>query len=172
MLHKKRFFDDKIMNEEMNNQSQNAQGMIRQFEAFLDEYMVKKVPFHIPQGGKDFLVKVAPYLILIFSVLSIPVILAALGISMFATPFMMLGGYGYYGVLGFVIGLLTLIVMIMQLTAVSGLFARSRKAWTTLYHVSLIELLINLISWNVVGGIIGSIIGWYILFQVKSEYKN
>lgn len=160
------------MNGDMNSQSQNVNGIIKQFEAFLDEYMVKKAPFHIPQGGKEFIVKIAPYLVLIFSILAIPIILSLLGLTMFATPFMMLGGYGHYGVTGAIIGILTLVVLVMQLTSVSGLFAQKRASWTTLYHVSLIELLINLISWNIIGGLIGSVIGWYILFQVKSQYKN
>jgi hypothetical protein len=45
-----------------------AQGLIDQLEAMLDEYMVKKAPFALPPELKEFIVKVSPYLIIIFAI--------------------------------------------------------------------------------------------------------
>ncbi len=146
-------------------------GMIAQFETTLDEYMVRKAPFQIPMGGKEFLVTIAPYLILVFAVLSIPIIIAALGLTTILSPFMMMGGYYHFGVFGVISGVIALIALVMELYAVKGLFQRTHASWRILYYVSLITFVGNLFSYNVIGGIIGSIIGWYILFQVKELYK-
>jgi hypothetical protein len=160
--------------EEVPQEPVNAdiQGMVSQFEATLDEYMVKKAPFHIPANGKEFLVKVSPYVVLVFALLTVPVIIAGLGLTALLSPFAMMGGYYHFGVLGLISGLLSLVALVVELTAVKGLFNRTHAAWRLMYYASLIAFASNIISFNIVGGIIGSVIGWYILFQVKALYKN
>lgn len=150
----------------------DMRGMVDQFEAFLDEHMVKNAPFHIPAGGKEFIVTVSPYLTIVMAIIAIPVIVAALGITAFLSPFAMMGGYSHFGVLGLLSGILSLIALVLDLSAVKGLFARTHASWRLLYYVSLISLASSLVSFNIVSGIIGSIIGWYILFQVKSLYTK
>jgi hypothetical protein len=150
----------------------DMRGMVDQFEAFLDEHMVKNAPFHIPAGGKEFIVKVSPYVIIVMAIIAIPVIVAALGITALLSPFAMMGGYYHFGVFGLLSGILSLVALVIELSAVKGLFARTHASWRLLYYVSLISLASSLISFNIVGGIISSIIGWYILFQVKSLYTK
>ena len=50
-------------------------------EEFGHEYLVKKAPFQLPDGFKEFLVKIAPYAIIIVAVLAVPAILALFGLS-------------------------------------------------------------------------------------------
>ena len=148
-----------------------AKGLIDQLEAMLDEYMVKKAPFALPPELKEFIVKVSPYLIIIFAILTLPVILAAIGISAVLTPFAMMGGYTWG--LGAIISLATAVIaLVIELMAVSGLFKRTRAGWRLVFYASLVSFIGNILSFNIVGGIIGAIIGWYILFQVKELYKN
>ena len=40
-----------------------------------------------------------------------------------------------------------------------------------LFYASVVSMIGNVISLNLVGVILGAVIGWYILFQVKALYK-
>lgn len=149
----------------------DAKGLINQLETMLDGYMVKKAPFTLPLEVKEFIVKVAPYLIIIFAIMALPLILGSTGISTALTPFAMMGGYGWG--LGAIISLATaVIVVIMEVMAVPGLFKRTKGAWRLLFYVSIVSLVGSILSVNIVGGILSAIIGWYFLFQVKELYKN
>jgi hypothetical protein len=156
------------------NKQKDMKGALAHFEAFLDEYLVRKAPFALPMGAKEFIVKVAPYLIIIFAILAIPAILAAIGLSAFATPFAMMGGYGYsWGYSVMISLIISVIVLVMEVIAVPGLFKRTKGGWNLVFYASIVSLIGSIISINgIISGIIGAIIGWYILFQVKDLYKN
>lgn len=158
------------------NNSKDIKGLVDQFAAFLQEYMVKKAPFQLPIGAKEFIVKVAPYLIIIFAILALPLIFAALGLSALFAPFAMMGVYGYghgWGI-GMIISLVvSVIALILEIMAVPGLFKRTKKSWRLVFYASIVSFIGSILSISgIVGGIIGAIIGWYILFQVRDLYKN
>lgn len=147
--------------------------IIAQLESMLDEYMVKKAPFALPLGLKEFLATVAPYLIIISAIFAVPALLAAFGLSAVFAPLSMMGGYGYGWGPSMMISLaVSGIVIVIQVIAVPGLFKRTKASWNLLYYVSLIQLVGNVLSMHVIGTIIGAIIGWYFLFQMKEMYKN
>lgn len=154
----------------------DLKGGINQLEALLDEYMVKKAPFALPKGVKEFIATVSPYLIIIFTIMALPLILAAMGLSAFLTPFAMMGGFGLgfgWGFGAIVSLVIAVVTIVMELMAVPGLFKRTKKSWRLLFYVSIISLIGSIISIHgIVSGIIGAIIGWYILFQMKDMYKN
>jgi len=158
------------------SQQKDLKGIIGQLENTLDEYMIKKAPFAIPQGGKDFIVNVSPYLIIIFSIMALPMIFIALGLSAVLAPFAMMGGYsaaGGWGFAGVVSLVATVVTVVMELMAVPGLFKRTKGSWRLLFYASIVSLIGGILSFNgIISAIIGAIIGWYILFQVKSMYKN
>lgn len=148
-------------------------GFVAKVEAWLDEYMVAKAPFQIPMAGKEFLAKVAPYLIIIFSVLALPAILALFGITAFLTPVAMVAGGGMgWGFFGIVSAITVIISLVLEVMAIPGLFKRTHASWRLLFYASLVSLVGGLLSYNPISGLISAIIGWYILFQVKELYKN
>lgn len=164
--------------EEPKVEQKDTKGALSQLEAFLYEYMVKKAPFALPTGAKEFIVKVSPYLVIIMALLALSTIFTLLGLSAFLTPFAMMGGYGYmYGHgwgFGAIISLVvSIIVIVMYVIALPGLFKRTKGAWRLVFYATIVTLISSIISINgIVSGIIGAIIGWYILFQVKDLYKN
>jgi hypothetical protein len=171
------------MSENENNGSgQKAQatsdvkGVLSQFEAILDDYMVQKAPFSLPQEVKEFIANVSPYLIIVLAVMALPIIFAALGLTAILSPFAMMGGYGYGFSWGFgaIVGLaVSVITVIMEVVAVPGLFKRTASAWRLLFYASIVSLIGTILSFSgIIVGIIGAVIGWYILFQVKELYKN
>lgn len=72
------------------------QGILSQIEGLLDEYMVKKAPFAIPMNAKETIVKIAPYLVIVFAVITIPAVLALFGFASLFGAVAMMGGYATF----------------------------------------------------------------------------
>jgi len=134
---------------------------------FLDFYLVKKAPFQIPEGGREFIVQWGPWISIVLLVLSLPVILFALGIGTFLVPF---AGLGYAS--GFGLAVVTLIIHFgLWIAALPGLFARKMGGWRLLFYGELFSIATSLLQGAIVGAIIGGLIGLYILFQVRTKYS-
>jgi len=133
---------------------------------FLDFYLVKKAPFQIPDAGREWIVKFGPWITVALLILTLPILLVALGIGAVFMPF---GGVGY--ATGF--GVLTLVVIVeigLMIAALPGLFARKMSGWTLLFYSQLVSIVYNVLSGNIVGGLVFGLIGLYILFQVRPLY--
>jgi preprotein translocase subunit SecG len=141
----------------------------------LDLYFGKKAP-QLPTGAKEIIVKFGPYVAII------GLIVAGLGI-LAIIPFLlgtsMMGAYGAYGAayamssttiwLALIFGIASLVLEIM---ALPGLFKRNITGWTFIFYAELVALVHSLVSFNFVGLVIGAVIGFYILFQVRPYYTG
>lgn len=137
----------------------------------LELYFVKKAPA-LPKNIKEVIVKIAPWLEVLGVVFSIPGLMAVLGFNamMYGTPY---GGYmaaraGYNFSLASLFLMASLVLMVL---AIPGLFKRSKMGWNYVYYSVILNAIYSLISMQLFGLIVGTIIGFYILFQVKSYYK-
>lgn len=135
----------------------------------MEEYLVKKAP-NLPINWKDFIVKILPWFTLIVLILSVPLILAFLGISLFVLPFSFPGGLGS-GVNAFISWLVLVASFILDLLALRGLFDIKKQGWTYLYWGVLLNGVYNLFTLNLGSLVIGTGISLYILFQIRSYYK-
>lgn len=71
------------------------------------------------------------------------------------------------------VSLITGVVAVgLEAWAVPGLFKRSAHAWHLVFYATLVSFAGNVLAFNIVGAVIGGIIGWYLLFQIKALYKN
>lgn len=150
-------------------------GMLGKLEVTLDEYLVKKAPFQLPENVKEIIVKFAPYLAILGVVMGIPGVLALLGAGTVLAPLGLVGGMmtgrPFLG-FGYIVNVVFLGVMILlEGLAIPGLFSRSKKAWTYLYWSALVGIVQNIVTFNVGGLVIGGLISMYFLFQVKEYYK-
>ena len=137
-------------------------------EKKLSEEFVKKLP-ELPKKLKEIIVKYGPYLVVILLVLSVPVILAFMGIMITTTSLIFLGGVkGCFYIISVLLGI---IMIILQIIAIPGLFKRKIKSWRLLFYISLISALLSLLKFDLGGLIIGVGVSWYVLFQIKSYYK-
>jgi len=130
----------------------------------------KNVP-SIPDNIKEIIVKIAPWFAAISMFMLLPLIFAALGISAVALPFSYLGGMrmGF----GYTIQLVFSAVLIgIELMAIPGLFKRKASAWRLMYYSTLLSLLQQLLSFDIVGVLVGGALSFYILFQVKEKYTK
>ena len=135
---------------------------------FLDFYLVKQAPFQIPEGGREWIVKFGPWITVVLLILTLPILLFALGLGVIWIPF---GGVGYAS--GF--GVLTLFVLVelgLMIAALPGLFARRMAGWQLLFYSQLVNIAYNVLSGHVVSALLGGLIGLYILFQVRPLYRQ
>lgn len=135
---------------------------------FLDFYLVKKAPFQIPDTGREMIVRFGPWITVILLILTLPLLLVALGLGAIFVPF---GGVGYAS--GF--GLLTIFVIVemgLMIAALPGLFARKMSGWRLLFYSQLVSIAYNVLSGSVVGGLLFGLIALYILFQVRPLYHS
>jgi hypothetical protein len=148
--------------------------MFGKLEVTLEEYLGKKAP-SLPKEWKEIIVKFAPYLAILSVIFGGFSFLALLGLGAFMAPLGFVGGMmtgrPLLGV-GYIVNVLFFGVMILlEGLAISGLFSRSKKAWTFLYWSALVGVVQNIVSFNVGGLIIGGLLSMYFLFQVKEYYK-
>jgi len=135
---------------------------------FLDLYLVKQAPFQIPDGGREWIVKFGPWITVVLLILTLPVLLFALGLGAIFIPF---GGVGYAS--GF--GMLTIFVIVevgLMIAALPGLFARKMAGWQLLFYSQLVNIAYNILSGHVVSALLGGLIALYILFQVRPLYHE
>lgn len=135
---------------------------------FLDFYLVKKAPFQIPDAGREWIVKFGPWITVILLILTLPLLLVALGIGTILIPF---GGLGY--ATGF--GVLTIFVIAeigLMIVALPGLFARKMSGWRLLFYSQLVSLVYSMLSGSIVSGLVFGLISLYILFQVRPLYHD
>ena len=107
---------------------------------------MKKAPFQIPDGGRELIVKFGPWITLVLLILTLPILLFALGIGTILIPF---GGVGY--ATGF--GVLTIFVIVevgLLIAALPGLFARKMSGWQLLFYSQLVSIVYNMLSGHIV----------------------
>jgi hypothetical protein len=140
-----------------------------EFETKLDEILGKKAP-QLPANVKEFIVKYGPYLAVLSLILMLPVLLAALGLAAVVSPFMALGGVNAFA--GFSISTIFMIItLVLEVMAIPGLFKRSIKSWRLMLYATAVNAVGALLAMNFGSLIIGTLLSWYVLFQVKSYYK-
>ncbi|HEX9565752.1 MAG TPA: hypothetical protein VF981_17355 [Gemmatimonadaceae bacterium] len=133
---------------------------------FLDHYLVRKAPFQIPDGGREWIVRYGPWIMLVLLVLTLPAVLIALGIGTFLVPF---GGLGYATGFGF-LTLFILAATVLRALSLPGLFARKMSGWQLAFYAQIVDFVGGLLSRSIIGAIVGALIGMYILFQIRSLY--
>jgi hypothetical protein len=131
-----------------------------------------KVP-PLPKNWRDTLARIAPILSLIFGILGIIVAISGLGLLTATSPLAFLGGaqsVSSYGT-GILATLIYLVGSILLLAAYPGLKARKYKGWTLLFWSEVANLVGGLVSLAILSAIIGALIGFYLIFQIRSYYK-
>ncbi len=128
------------------------------------EKLFKGLP-HLPENVREVLVKIGPWLALVFGILGILVGVGAMGVS----PLALFGGVRT-GMMVFVRGLLTLVLSVLMLLAYPGLSKRAYKGWIYLFWAEALSVVYAVLTVSA-GPVLGALIGLYLLFEVKRYYK-
>ncbi len=140
---------------------------MNKLEEFFHKYLVVKAPV-LPTNIKDVLVAVAPWLTLIMVILSLPVILGAIGLSALFAPFGLMAGVSTsFGITTVIL----LVVIVLEALSIPGLFNKTKLGWKLLYYATLVSAVYSLFNRDIIGLIFGTLLSLYILFQIRSYYK-
>lgn len=148
---------------------------LSEFDKLCTEYLVTKAPFAIPDKWKDVIVTIMAYLNVIGIVLAVPALLALLGLGAVLAPIAALSGAGLNpmsSIMGIVGIVFTLGGLVLSILAAPGLFKRQKKAWTYSYYNVLLGAVGNLLRLDLVGLVLGALIGLYILYQIRPKFVN
>lgn len=150
----------------------NYKNSLGQLEGTLNEYFDKKAPM-LPQNAKEIIVKIAPFLAIVSVIFTLPAILLLFGLGGVATVLAPFGDVRSVTLIPtmWVSILLLVPVVILEVMAIPGLFAKTAVAWKYMYWAQLITIVSSLIQLNIMGALLSALIGFYILFQIKSFYK-
>lgn len=155
----------------MTQKNTDPKQALGQLEETLEVYLVKKAPFSIPENWKELIVQFAPYLTILGIIVSVP---AVLGLGALVSPFTAFLGPRYalsYG-FNYVLSMIALaVVIVFEALAIPGLFKREERAWRFLFYASLVNVVSGFFGGDWVGMIVGTLISWYVLFQVKEYYR-
>ena len=148
---------------------------VHQLTKTLDEYYAK-APV-LPTNAKELLVSFAPWLTLIAGVLALlsgVSLFGLLGLATSIAPYAVAAGFGGYAIPAIVSLLVVLVTGVIYLLAFAPLKAKKVKGWNLLLYAMLLYVLSSVVRLSVFGiveAIIGFLIGYYFLYQVKSYYK-
>ncbi len=155
-------------------------GPLAQFEAWLYDMLVAKMPFQLPQGLKDWIVQYGPWITLVVGLLFLPLIFGAFAIFSYIGSM-----YGAYvpqavGVTYYIAIVMLVIQVVVMFVSIPMLLKRQRNGWLLLFYADLLSLaysLFNSFTYGLnigalLGGLLGAAAAFYFLFQIRSYYKN
>ncbi len=155
----------------MNGAQDKAKEAMHGLEAWLAP-IFEKFP-HIPQGGREWIVSVSPYIALVFGVLGIISLLGASGLGIIASVLTL--GLALPMLVSIVVSLVSAVLLLM---AFPGLKARTKKGWSLVFYSEVVSVVGGVVSAltmsyasSLVGTAIGALIGFYILFEIRTHYK-
>lgn len=124
----------------------------------------------LPKDARALIVKITPWVALIFGILGIIGGVGALGILGGASPFVIAGGGMQSlggGMLAVIIGIISSVLL---LAAFPGTRAHKEKGWKLLFWSEAVSTVGALLAISLFGVLI-ALIGFYLIFQIKSYYK-
>ena len=140
------------------------------FEKELEPFFTTSLP-PLPDNVKEAIVKYAPIVIIIGLLLSVPLLLAVVGLGTVFSTLSAVGGYSS-SVWGYASILVFLALFVMRVMSVVPLRGQMRRGWVLVYYSIFISAGYSLMSYQLGGFIIGAALSLYIAFQVRSYYTK
>lgn len=124
----------------------------------------------LPRSWTDVIVKITPWIALVFGIIGVLGSIAAFGTLTVLAPFVALGGGVGAATNGVIGSFLALVSSGLLLAAFPGTKAKKISGWNLLFYSEAVNLVSAVVFFSM-GGIVGTLVGFYILFQIKGHYK-
>jgi hypothetical protein len=134
----------------------------------LDQWF-SKLPT-LPTNWKETLVKITPWIAIIFGVLGAVFSLMAVGVLTFLAPLVAVGGGVGVAAGGPIAAVLWLISSVLLIMAYKGTRDRKASGWKLLFWSEVVSLLSSVIFLSI-SGIFWALVTFYLLFQIRSYYR-
>lgn len=138
------------------------------FIKMMEDWFSKLPP--LPKNVNEVIVKITPWIALIFGVLGVLGSIALFGVTTVVAPLVAMGSGVGQATGGMVGAILALLSSVLLLAAFPGTNKRKMSGWTLLFYSEVVSTVASIIALNLTG-VVGALIGFYILFQIKSYYK-
>lgn len=125
----------------------------------------------LPKEARDVIAKITPWIALIFGILGVLGGIAGLGLLTVFSPFAFMGGAGRALGGGVLAAILTIASSGLLLAAFPGTKKYKISGWNFLFWSEAVALLSAILAPLDLGGIVFTLIGFYLIFQIKSHYK-
>lgn len=124
----------------------------------------------LPTNWKEGLVKITPWIAIIFGVLGVVLSIASFGILTFLSPMVALGGGLGAAASGPLAAIFLFVSSLLLVLAFKGTKDRKYVGWRFLFLSEVVSL-VSAVALFSVGGIFWSLVSFYLLFQIRSYYK-
>lgn len=151
----------------MDAPSDEAQPAFAAYTAFppveeaLEQQLGDKGKLILPERYREGFVKFLPWVVLLFLPIHFAAVLLLLGVTALGTLF---GSFSFGG------ALLSSGVFLLDVIALPGLFARTRKGWTFWVYALALGAASSLLSLSVFG-LLMSVVFFWVAFQIKYQYR-
>ena len=129
---------------------------------------------HIPQSARDTLVSFAPWLAIVFGILGLGTLFSIGAFASLFSPFILLAG-GFAGILLFANILIGLFAAVLEILAFKPLQNHHKKGWNFLFYATVLSGVSSIIGMlfmsNGAEGILGTLVGLWLLFEIRPAYK-
>ena len=149
------------------------------FEKWLDD-TYKKLPVQLPEGGKKWLADNSWWLVLIGGILTLWGTWAFWQAGQYVSSLARIVGVDTspdLGVMWYVALVAMLVQGILYLVAVPMLKNHQKSGWNLVFYASLVSVAMGVVylfvpgyAGSIVGVVLGAVIGWFFLFQVRSKF--
>ncbi|MDB4984889.1 MAG: chromate transporter [Myxococcaceae bacterium] len=130
-------------------------------EAWLEEQLGEGAKLQLSARWREGFVRWLPWIAVVLLPLHLAAVLVLLGISAVAT---------FLGSTSIFVALASLAVAVLEIVALPGLFARTRRGWAFYTYARVLGTGLRLLHFSVFGLLLGVVSLW-IAFQVKREYR-
>lgn len=128
-----------------------------------------KLP-NLPANIREVIVKITPWIALIFGILGLLAGIAGLGVLTFLAPLVALGGGFQSAGTGIIASVLLIASAGLLLAAFPGTNKRKSQGWDFLFWSEVVSLVSSVLAISLTG-VLGNLIGLYILYQIRTYYK-
>jgi hypothetical protein len=138
----------------------------------LDNLFGDKGPIQLPKVTKAWIAKWAWVFALIGVIIRGFGLLTLLGLgAVFSGIAASYGSFSFFSSLGF--GILFLAAEgLLLLISLPGLKHQKLHGWNFAFYAEMVAIVGNILSFNIVGAVISALIGFYILFQIRSRFTK
>lgn len=167
-----------------------ARKQLTGLEGWLDGIFGAKFPVQIPKAGREWIVKVSPWLALVGGILSLWAAWAFWQAGHYVNRLAdwansLSVAYGapvtstHLGLMWYVALVVLVVQAVFMLLAFPALRDHKKRGWNLLFYSSLVALVLGVVELfvsgygfgSLIGSLIGTAIGMFLLFQVRSYYK-
>jgi hypothetical protein len=134
-------------------------------------YLVDHSPIQLPALVRHAIVQYGPWVLVVVGLFWLQAILLLFRIGLFGMTALSQFGPGLTSTFAFET-IFVVIELALLVMALPGLFKRQIVGWNSALVLVLVSLVYNVYRASLINGLLTAVLGFYVLFQIRSHYKS